>query len=219
MKKKEFSLVELLVVIAIIAILASMLLPALNKAREQARQIQCTGNMKQIGTSLFSYENDNPLHFPPDYNSSGTAGTDRYWVDFVAGYSQSRYDANNYPRYRGTVYDCPSFTYTGVKDGGICDYTYHLLFWTLYPNSACYVNNTGRINIPSRAGIVADGGIEHGNLYTAKIGVEEEGNVNGRYLRNRHRKGLEILYCDGHAAWKEAYVGNNFSTIFCYNAK
>jgi len=58
-QRKRFTLIELLVVIAIIAVLAAILMPALSKARESAKKLQCTNNVKNIGTAYYSYIMDN----------------------------------------------------------------------------------------------------------------------------------------------------------------
>ena len=84
--RNVFTLIELLVVIAIIAVLASLLLPALRNARDAARRVVCTSNLKQLGTSFHLYANDYGGSLPGRYRPSLSGPPNISWDDFLRPY-------------------------------------------------------------------------------------------------------------------------------------
>ncbi len=115
---RAFTLVELLVVIAIIAILASLLLPALSSAKARAQRLKCTAQMKQLGLGLALWVGDHNDQFPPTAYSTGDYQYQLSWDDYihrniggtasdsdlVLGISGSVSDASTIPK----VLKCPA---------------------------------------------------------------------------------------------------------------
>jgi prepilin-type N-terminal cleavage/methylation domain-containing protein/prepilin-type processing-associated H-X9-DG protein len=101
MHKKSFTLIELLVVVAIIGILASLLLPSLGKARENARSTSCKNKLKQIHLALYMYAEDNNDYAPGDSQSNPAYD---YWQQTLEGSGYVNYDYED----KNSIYVCPT---------------------------------------------------------------------------------------------------------------
>lgn len=214
--KRNFTLIELLVVIAIIAILAAIMLPSLNKARNKGKQISCLSNEKTIGSAFGLYADDYDDWFPRDYGNVGggpwpTIKFYDWWVAHVMLYTGNAKEENAGKSWGSSteqppgVFDCPGNVNTRGNRGMATNYAYNCeVDWKF-----CKSKSLGRPRSWKRTSIIpilmdgGNNGLASGRNYDQVQAGYGQRTFGGAW----HSKGHNAVFIDGHAEYAKQEKG------------
>ena len=207
---KTFTLIELLVVIAIIAILASLLLPALQQARDRAEQAQCISNLKQLGLGVQMYANDNHEQLIAAYLNGNYGGWDPPNEEDLWDTRLLKYVGNN----RG-VYYCPANDDPAAVAGNYFSTyganTFHVLKYDTGTNLSQYRR-------PEEKMMISDGlpygdvdGYSYGHSYAYCLCPACGGQSDKPRIHPFHGGYFDMAMVDGHVQSKTAPRGIGYN--------
>lgn len=239
--KRGFTLVELLVVIGIIALLISILLPSLNRARETANRVKCGSNLRQVGQAILLYSNENRGNYPrvrysPGSSAtawSGTTDTDPFrpgTTVLTNDVSAAAFLLIRTQDITSEVFVCPSSNDERDDYGGAANSAQNRsnfsdkknLSYSIahpYPNTTA-VNAGYRLNstVGAEFAVAADynPGTQFGNnpgVLTVTSSQKEMQKYGNS--RNHQGAGQNVLYGDGHVEWQQnPFVGMKRDNIY-----
>ncbi len=214
--KQKFTLIELLVVIAIIAILASMLLPALTKARERAKQLKCLTQIKEIGRTMQFYNDDADGYFP-NYGKTLKAGNvkikyadSRNLISTIYNIDWAPYLCATYLNKNAEVFKCPN-DQRAIWTLGNNNMSYGYVWWNDSPGGGALHtwNKISRIKKASELIVFAE---TNGDDFQDGliIGIWPGGGYGTREPGTPHKDLCNTVFADGHAAaHQKGVLANN----------